>query len=221
MHHIEIKYKVLQIEKEPDLAKRKAELVELGKQVKRLEIVNKCAAEKKNTMGSVDEVELYLVYQTELSKIPGLLPISTTQRLFGERVTDEDIEMARKKVNALTDQDYSTFLDKYDPYQKCLRQEKVDSLNYEDLTVFKGEVEKDLTCVLTQYKLHDKLPDETFSIEHPVLLIQESENSTGETIRTQYIFEWEDICTAWINKPENPSISQRFDIIDLKKVLRN
>ena len=183
---------------------KEEELRALGTSLCKLEQVHRCATEKCKELTLVDEVEVYLFYETRLKDLG--LPIKTTQMIFPlcAHVTGADLEKAKESVEALQETDFEEYLKVWDPWQIFQRGKICAELKYAELELYEGDsFDEEEICVITSAPLED--------LEQPVVLAQSGH---------KYIFEFEDIKKWWTKTGENPNPveNKRFDITELKRV---
>ncbi|ENF1797602.1 E3 ubiquitin--protein ligase, partial [Salmonella enterica] len=76
-------------------------LVSTGREMFRMEMLERIAREKARTLALVDEIEVYLAYQNKLKKPLGLTSVTAKMRFFGvSGVTASDLRSAERQVKA-------------------------------------------------------------------------------------------------------------------------
>ena len=186
------------------IEQKEEELRELGKSLCKLEQVHRCAAKKCESLTFVDEVEVYLFYETRLAEDLGL-PIITRNMIFSSYagVTESDLEKAKASVDALQETDFEEYLKAWDPWQIFQRGKICAELKYAELELYVGNPLNEEICVITSETLE--------RLKEPVVLEQSDH---------KYIFEYDEIKKWWIKTGENPSPveNKKFDITNLKRV---
>jgi hypothetical protein len=199
------------------IEQKEEELRELGKSLCKLEQVHRCAAKKCESLTLVDEVEVYLFYETRLAEDLNL-PVTTRNMIFSSYagVTDADLEKAKASVDALQETDFEEYLKVWDPWQIFQREQICAKLKYAELEIYSGKpIDSEEICVITGASLE--------KLEQPVVLEQFSSSENQErpiSPPKQQVFEYEDIKKWWIKTGENPNPveNKKFDITNLKRV---
>ncbi|HAE8496683.1 TPA_asm: E3 ubiquitin--protein ligase, partial [Salmonella enterica subsp. arizonae] len=83
-------------------------LVSTGREMFRMEMLERIAREKARTLAFVDEIEVYLAYQNKLKKPLGLTSVTAKMRFFGvSGVTASDLRSAERQVKAAEKREFS------------------------------------------------------------------------------------------------------------------
>ncbi|EDB7325330.1 E3 ubiquitin--protein ligase, partial [Salmonella enterica] len=91
-------------------------LVSTGREMFRMEMLERIAREKARTLAFVDEIEVYLAYQNKLKKPLGLTSVTAKMRFFGvSGVTASDLRSAERQVKAAEKREFSEWLLQWGP----------------------------------------------------------------------------------------------------------
>ncbi|CEH12291.1 hypothetical protein CBOM_00290 [Ceraceosorus bombacis] len=109
-------------------------LRELGLGMMKLDVVHEHARRTARTRTCVDEREVFLVYETRLRKSLRL-PVSTQGMLYGDEVTEQDLQRAASEAIAAASDPIrqAAFLASWAPWQAHERRLAVASVSYESL----------------------------------------------------------------------------------------
>ena len=171
------------------------ELRSLALSIMRLEVVHKKAAEKVASLVWVDEVEVYLAYETKLAEALGL-PVSTSNMIFERfsQVTDEDIAAARAAAEAITDEEFEAYLEAWSPWQKFSRRKVAAELTWEavaydaeDLSAERKAAFAESSCCICSEDFAD--------LKEPVYLAGDSSNA---------VFEFDALMEWYVEKGTHP-----------------
>ena len=172
-----------------------ADLRELGVSCLKLDVVNRHAARKCGVLTVVDEIEVYLAYQTGLRERLQL-PVPSQNMLFGScsGVTSTDIEAAYQEATAQANNPAAVeeYLRSWEPWQRPRRAAQANSSVYQDLpdfTVRDAQI-NDAVCVFTQ--------ESWTQLEQPVYYYIHN---------TLYVYEYEPLMRWWIEHGTDPTIT--------------
>ncbi|ECW1581527.1 E3 ubiquitin--protein ligase, partial [Salmonella enterica] len=91
-------------------------LVSTGREMFRMEMLERIAREKARTLAFVDEIEVYLAYQNKLKKPLGLTSVTAKMRFFGvSGVTASDLRSAERQVKAAEKREFSEWILQWGP----------------------------------------------------------------------------------------------------------
>mmetsp|Transcript_21750 Transcript_21750/g.38430 ORF Transcript_21750/g.38430 Transcript_21750/m.38430 type:complete len:833 (+) Transcript_21750:165-2663(+) len=109
-------------------------LRELGRRVMNLMIVHKHAAAKVASLGWVDDVCVYLLFEIKLRQALDL-PVEASAMIFPSYVTvsKKEFRLAKKEANAVDDAAFETWLESWPEWQRQDRLEFAEQLNWETL----------------------------------------------------------------------------------------
>ncbi|SUG31984.1 E3 ubiquitin-protein ligase SspH2 [Salmonella enterica subsp. arizonae] len=95
-------------------------LVSTGREMFRMEMLERIAREKARTLALVDEIEVYLAYQNKLKKPLGLSSVTAKMRFFGvSGVTASDLRSAERQVKAAEKREFSEWILQWARYTAC------------------------------------------------------------------------------------------------------
>ncbi|EBI5626623.1 E3 ubiquitin--protein ligase [Salmonella enterica] len=105
-------------------------LVSTGREMFRMEMLERIAREKARTLAFVDEIEVYLAYQNKLKKPLGLTSVTAKMRFFGvSGVTASDLRSAERQVKAAEKREFSEWLLQWGPLQSVLERKEPERFN--------------------------------------------------------------------------------------------
>lgn len=145
------------------------ELKALGVGLLKLEVVHKHAAATCRRLAFVDEIEVYLKYETKLCDALDL-PVSTRKMLYGADVTPEELELARQDalLVAADARKRNTFFTAWWPWLQHKRSQLANVYSYDKLCAIKCRTYQGLTCPISQEPLHRlRQPVALGTAEHP------------------------------------------------------
>ncbi|SUG46298.1 E3 ubiquitin-protein ligase SspH2 [Salmonella enterica subsp. arizonae] len=86
-------------------------LVSTGREMFRMEMLERIAREKVRTLALVDEIEVYLAYQNKLKESLELTSVTAEMRFFGASgVTASDLRSAERQVKAAENSEFSEWV---------------------------------------------------------------------------------------------------------------
>ncbi|ENV3331206.1 NEL-type E3 ubiquitin ligase domain-containing protein [Salmonella enterica] len=105
-------------------------LVSTGREMFRMEMLERIAREKARTLAFVDEIEVYLAYQNKLKKPLGLTSVTAKMRFFGvSGVTASDLRSAERQVKAAEKREFSEWLLQWGPLHSVLERKEPERFN--------------------------------------------------------------------------------------------
>ncbi|EHV3304066.1 E3 ubiquitin--protein ligase [Salmonella enterica] len=105
-------------------------LVSTGREMFRMEMLERIAREKARTLALVDEIEVYLAYQNKLKKPLGLTSVTAKMRFFGvSGVTASDLRSAERQVKAAEKREFSEWLLQWGPLHSVLERKEPERFN--------------------------------------------------------------------------------------------
>ncbi|EDX9623465.1 E3 ubiquitin--protein ligase [Salmonella enterica] len=105
-------------------------LVSTGREMFRMEMLERIAREKARTLAFVDEIEVYLAYQNKLKKPLGLTSVTAKMRFFGASgVTASDLRSAERQVKAAEKREFSEWLLQWGPLHSVLERKEPERFN--------------------------------------------------------------------------------------------
>ncbi|EKN0685730.1 E3 ubiquitin--protein ligase, partial [Salmonella enterica] len=105
-------------------------LVSTGREMFRMEMLERIAREKARTLAFVDEIEVYLAYQNKLKKPLGLTSVTAKMRFFGvSGVTASDLRSAERQVKAAENSEFSEWLLQWGPLHRVLERKEPERFN--------------------------------------------------------------------------------------------
>ncbi|EGV2164473.1 E3 ubiquitin--protein ligase [Salmonella enterica] len=105
-------------------------LVSTGREMFRMEMLERIAREKARTLAFVDEIEVYLAYQNKLKKPLGLTSVTAKMRFFGvSGVTASDLRSAERQVKAAENSEFSEWLLQWGPLHSVLERKEPERFN--------------------------------------------------------------------------------------------
>ncbi|EAB2199215.1 E3 ubiquitin--protein ligase [Salmonella enterica] len=105
-------------------------LVSTGREMFRMEMLERIAREKARTLAFVDEIEVYLAYQNKLKKPLGLTSVTAEMRFFGvSGVTASDLRSAERQVKAAEKREFSEWLLQWGPLHSVLERKEPERFN--------------------------------------------------------------------------------------------
>ena len=137
----------------------------LGIDYLKLAVVRAHAERRVAGLVSVDEVEVYLAYETKLAQRLHL-PVATRSMLYGSPVTHEDLERAAQAAQAAAQNSagVQAYLQAWPPWQKMVRRTQAEALRWDALpAVAATGAHRDTVCVFTQEPLE--------ALRQPVTLV--------------------------------------------------
>ncbi|MCW2255365.1 Leucine-rich repeat (LRR) protein [Providencia alcalifaciens] len=97
------------------------EFVNVGREMFRLEQLEYIAREKVATLHFIDEIEVYLGFQTQLRTPLELTTTTKEMRFFDvSNITEDDLNVAELRVKTAENQQFSEWLAQWSPWQKLL-----------------------------------------------------------------------------------------------------
>jgi hypothetical protein len=172
-------------------------LYALALQLLKLDIVQQHARRKVAEMVSVDEVEVFLAYETKLADRLNL-PLASRAMLYGAPVSEEDLEHAFQEASsaARDDKRVQQFLAAWAPWQRVLRQQ-TPALPWDTLAaVALQAAHRQECCPITQNAYAE--------LSEPVTLAPEA-GMAGFIAEYQALREW------WEQQGTHPITQQRLD----------
>ncbi|EHH5783563.1 E3 ubiquitin--protein ligase [Salmonella enterica] len=105
-------------------------LVSTGREIFRMEMLERIAREKVRTLALVDEIEVYLAYQNKLKESLELTSVTAEMRFFGvSGVTASDLRSAERQVKAAENSEFSEWLLQWGPLHSVLERKEPERLN--------------------------------------------------------------------------------------------
>ncbi len=105
-------------------------LVSTGREMFRMEMLERIAREKARTLAFVDEIEVYLAYQNKLKKPLGLTSVTAKMRFFGvSGVTASDLRSAERQVKAAENSEFSEWILQWGPLHSVLERKEPERFN--------------------------------------------------------------------------------------------
>ncbi|EAO9607089.1 E3 ubiquitin--protein ligase [Salmonella enterica] len=105
-------------------------LVSTGREMFRMEMLERIAREKARTLALVDEIEVYLAYQNKLKKPLGLTSVTAKMRFFGvSGVTASDLRSAERQVKAAEKREFSEWILQWGPLHSVLERKEPERFN--------------------------------------------------------------------------------------------
>ncbi|ECC3300364.1 E3 ubiquitin--protein ligase [Salmonella enterica subsp. arizonae] len=105
-------------------------LVSTGREMFRMEMLERIAREKARTLAFVDEIEVYLAYQNKLKKPLGLTSVTAKMRFFGvSGVTASDLRSAERQVKAAEKREFSEWILQWGPLHSVLECKEPERFN--------------------------------------------------------------------------------------------
>ncbi|EFV0356249.1 E3 ubiquitin--protein ligase [Salmonella enterica] len=105
-------------------------LVSTGREMFRMEMLERIAREKARTLALVDEIEVYLAYQNKLKKPLGLSSVTAEMRFFGvSGVTASDLRSAERQVKAAEKREFSEWILQWGPLHSVLERKEPERFN--------------------------------------------------------------------------------------------
>nr|EDQ2962342.1 E3 ubiquitin--protein ligase [Salmonella enterica subsp. arizonae] len=105
-------------------------LVSTGREMFRMEMLERIAREKARTLAFVDEIEVYLAYQNKLKKPLGLTSVTAKMRFFGvSGVTASDLRSAERQVKAAEKREFSEWILQWGPLHSVLERKEPERFN--------------------------------------------------------------------------------------------
>ncbi|EGB6345879.1 E3 ubiquitin--protein ligase [Salmonella enterica] len=105
-------------------------LVSTGREMFRMEMLERIAREKARTLALVDEIEIYLAYQNKLKKPLGLSSVTAKMRFFGvSGVTASDLRSAERQVKAAEKREFSEWILQWGPLHSVLERKEPERFN--------------------------------------------------------------------------------------------
>ncbi|EGW1914866.1 E3 ubiquitin--protein ligase [Salmonella enterica] len=105
-------------------------LVSTGREMFRMEMLERIAREKARTLALVDEIEVYLAYQNKLRESLELTSVTAEMRFFGvSGVTASDLRSAERQVKAAENSEFSEWLLQWGPLHSVLERKEPERFN--------------------------------------------------------------------------------------------
>ncbi|SUG37022.1 E3 ubiquitin-protein ligase SspH2 [Salmonella enterica subsp. arizonae] len=105
-------------------------LVSTGREMFRMEMLERIAREKVRTLAFVDEIEVYLAYQNKLKESLELTSVTAEMRFFGvSGVTASDLRSAERQVKAAENSEFSEWLLQWGPLHSVLERKEPERFN--------------------------------------------------------------------------------------------
>ncbi|EFQ7998543.1 E3 ubiquitin--protein ligase [Salmonella enterica] len=105
-------------------------LVSTGREMFRMEMLERIALEKARTLALVDEIEVYLAYQNKLKESLELTSVTAEMRFFGASgVTASDLRSAERQVKAAENSEFSEWLLQWGPLHSVLERKEPERFN--------------------------------------------------------------------------------------------
>ncbi|ENV4413558.1 NEL-type E3 ubiquitin ligase domain-containing protein [Salmonella enterica] len=105
-------------------------LVSTGREMFRMEMLERIAREKVRTLALVDEIEVYLAYQNKLKESLELTSVTAEMRFFGASgVTASDLRSAERQVKAAENSEFSEWLLQWGPLHSVLERKEPERFN--------------------------------------------------------------------------------------------
>ncbi|EBA9644816.1 type III secretion system effector E3 ubiquitin transferase SspH2 [Salmonella enterica] len=105
-------------------------LVSTGREMFRMEMLERIALEKVRTLAFVDEIEVCLAYQNKLKESLELTSVTAEMRFFGvSGVTASDLRSADRQVKAAENSEFSEWLLQWGPLHSVLERKEPERFN--------------------------------------------------------------------------------------------
>ncbi|EHL6863296.1 E3 ubiquitin--protein ligase [Salmonella enterica] len=105
-------------------------LVSTGREMFRMEMLERIALEKVRTLAFVDEIEVCLAYQNKLKESLELTSVTAEMRFFGASgVTASDLRSAERQVKAAEKREFSEWLLQWGPLHSVLERKEPERFN--------------------------------------------------------------------------------------------
>ncbi|ECI8175057.1 E3 ubiquitin--protein ligase [Salmonella enterica subsp. arizonae] len=105
-------------------------LVSTGREMFRMEMLERIALEKVRTLAFVDEIEVCLAYQNKLKESLELTSVTAEMRFFGASgVTASDLRSAERQVKAAENSEFSEWLLQWGPLHSVLERKEPERFN--------------------------------------------------------------------------------------------
>ncbi|EDZ1186846.1 E3 ubiquitin--protein ligase [Salmonella enterica] len=105
-------------------------LVSTGREMFRMEMLERIALEKVRTLAFVDEIEVCLAYQNKLKESLELTSVTAEMRFFGvSGVTASDLRSAERQVKAAENSEFSEWLLQWGPLHSVLERKEPERFN--------------------------------------------------------------------------------------------
>ncbi|EGJ0369342.1 E3 ubiquitin--protein ligase [Salmonella enterica] len=105
-------------------------LVSTGREMFRMEMLERIALEKVRTLAFVDEIEVCLAYQNKLKESLELTSVTAEMRFFGASgVTTSDLRSAERQVKAAENSEFSEWLLQWGPLHSVLERKEPERFN--------------------------------------------------------------------------------------------
>ncbi|ENQ7058208.1 type III secretion system effector E3 ubiquitin transferase SspH2 [Salmonella enterica] len=105
-------------------------LVSTGREMFRMEMLERIAREKVRTLAFVDEIEVCLAYQNKLKESLELTSVTAEMRFFGvSGVTASDLRSADRQVKAAENSEFSEWLLQWGPLHSVLERKEPERFN--------------------------------------------------------------------------------------------
>ncbi|HDY3837792.1 TPA: E3 ubiquitin--protein ligase [Salmonella enterica] len=105
-------------------------LVSTGREMFRMEMLERIAREKARTLALVDEIEVYLAYQNKLRESLELTSVTAEMRFFGvSGVTASDLRSAERQVKAAENSEFSEWILQWGPLHSVLERKEPERFN--------------------------------------------------------------------------------------------
>ncbi|EID8007452.1 E3 ubiquitin--protein ligase [Salmonella enterica] len=105
-------------------------LVSTGREMFRMEMLERIAREKARTLALVDEIEVYLAYQNKLRESLELTSVTAEMRFFGASgVTASDLRSAERQVKAAENSEFSEWILQWGPLHSVLERKEPERFN--------------------------------------------------------------------------------------------
>ncbi|ECP1425958.1 E3 ubiquitin--protein ligase, partial [Salmonella enterica] len=105
-------------------------LVSTGREMFRMEMLERIALEKVRTLAFVDEIEVCLAYQNKLKESLELTSVTAEMRFFGASgVTTSDLRSAERQVKAAEKREFSEWILQWGPLHSVLERKEPERFN--------------------------------------------------------------------------------------------
>ncbi|EEL2496246.1 E3 ubiquitin--protein ligase [Salmonella enterica] len=105
-------------------------LVSTGREMFRMEMLERIAREKARTLALVDEIEVYLAYQNKLRESLELTSVTAEMRFFGASgVTASDLRSAERQAKAAENSEFSEWILQWGPLHSVLERKEPERFN--------------------------------------------------------------------------------------------
>ncbi|ENE1273176.1 E3 ubiquitin--protein ligase, partial [Salmonella enterica] len=105
-------------------------LVSTGREMFRMEMLERIALEKVRTLAFVDEIEVCLAYQNKLKESLELTSVTAEMRFFGvSGVTASDLRSADRQVKAAENSEFSEWILQWGPLHSVLERKEPERFN--------------------------------------------------------------------------------------------